>query len=193
MPDAAETPSADTAPPAPQNNNRRNFRHNRRSRNPAPTKFRSTVPGLEDDVFDIGASANPASFNQVMEKIGLYIQKNYKDPNEIVLAIRNRSRPNLSPPARPVKGTQSDAEFALDVFDYQEERKSIAEHLIICDLESPLISYSIIQKKLQLDQWKVCLHISLWQKYSPKSLIVRVGRPMHSLLLFNINFFPSAR
>ena len=127
MPEAAENSAEAGQQAQPNNNNRnRNFR-NRRARNPAATsKFRSSVPGLEDDVFDIGASANPASFNQVMEKIGLYIQKNYKEPNDIVLAIRNRARPNLTLPPRPVKGTQSDAEFSLDIFDYQEERKVIA-------------------------------------------------------------------
>ena len=105
---------------------RTNFcnRHNPRNPSGPQTKFCSTVPGLEDDIFDIGATANPASFNQVLEKIKLYIQKNYKEPRDIVTAIQNRTRMSYAPSTRPVQGTKTNAEFTMDVFNWHECRKA---------------------------------------------------------------------
>ena len=57
----AEPAAAAAGQPNNNNNNRNNRFHGRRNtRNPSgpQSKFCSTVPGLEDDVFDIGATAN---------------------------------------------------------------------------------------------------------------------------------------
>jgi hypothetical protein len=58
----------------------------------------------------------------------------YKTPADIVLAVRNRACPNLTRPTHPVKRpNQSDPEFTLDVFDYQEDHKPMNERIKIYD------------------------------------------------------------
>jgi len=59
------------------------------------TSYNSKVAELEDKVFDIGQSSNPAKFSKSLKSIENYIQKNYKTCNDIVKAIQQLKRPTL--------------------------------------------------------------------------------------------------
>jgi len=53
-----------------------------------PTKALSKVQGLENDTFDVGASSHPAKFSKLLKNIKNYIQKTYKDPDDMVKTIQ---------------------------------------------------------------------------------------------------------
>ncbi len=50
--------------------------------------FKSRLEGLEDDIFDTGASSDPAKFSKLLKNIETYIQKKYKCRNDIVKALQ---------------------------------------------------------------------------------------------------------
>jgi hypothetical protein len=52
------------------------------------TSYKSRISELEDEVFDVGASSEPAKFSKLLKSIENYIQKNYKTCNNIVNAIQ---------------------------------------------------------------------------------------------------------
>jgi hypothetical protein len=50
--------------------------------------YKSNVQGLESDTFDVGASSDPAKFSKLLKNIKNYIQKTYKDPDNMVKTIQ---------------------------------------------------------------------------------------------------------
>jgi len=50
----------------------------------------------ENDNFDVGASSNPAKFSKSLKNIENYIQKTYKDPDDIVKTIQKMKKVSLS-------------------------------------------------------------------------------------------------
>jgi hypothetical protein len=46
--------------------------------------YKSKVQELEKDTFNVGASSNPAKFSKLLKNIKNYIQKTYKDPDNMV-------------------------------------------------------------------------------------------------------------
>jgi hypothetical protein len=50
--------------------------------------YKSRLEGLEDDTFNVGALSNPAKFSKLLKNIETYIQKIYKSPNNIVMALQ---------------------------------------------------------------------------------------------------------
>ena len=46
------------------------------------------MQGLENNTFDVGASSNPAKFSKSLKNIENYIQKSYKDPDDMVKTIQ---------------------------------------------------------------------------------------------------------
>ncbi len=64
---------------------------------------KSKVQGLENDTFDVGASSDPAKFSKLLKNIKNYIQKTYKDPDDMVKTIQQMKRVSLSYPKKPKK------------------------------------------------------------------------------------------
>ena len=83
------------------------------------TSNKSKVAELEDDVFDVGASSNPAKFSKSLKSIENYIQKNYKTCDDIVKAIQQLKRPTLAYPKQPTRAqyTEANGDFDKDRFD----------------------------------------------------------------------------
>jgi hypothetical protein len=49
--------------------------------------YKSAVVGLKNDTFDVGAWSDPAKFSKLLRNIKNYIQKTYKEPDNIVKSI----------------------------------------------------------------------------------------------------------
>ena len=60
--------------------------------------YKSKVQGLENDTFDVGASSDPAKFSKLQKNIENYIQKTYKDPDDMVKTIQKMKKASLSFP-----------------------------------------------------------------------------------------------
>ncbi len=50
-------------------------------------KVRPVEAHTRDDTFDVGASSNPTKFSKLLKIIKQYIQKTYKDPDDMVKTI----------------------------------------------------------------------------------------------------------
>ena len=90
------------------------YRFNNRGNQTTKTNYKSKVTGLEDEVFDVGASSNPAKFSKSLKSIENYIQKNYKTCDDIVKAIQQLKRPSLAYPKQPTKAQYTDANGDFD-------------------------------------------------------------------------------
>ena len=64
------------------------YRFNNRGNQTTKTNYKSKVTELEDEVFDVGASSDPAKFSKSLKSIENYIQKNYTTCNDIMKAIQ---------------------------------------------------------------------------------------------------------
>jgi hypothetical protein len=96
--------------------------------------YKSKVQGLENDTFDVGASSNYAKFSKSLKNIENYIQKTYKDPDEMVKTIQKMKKVSLSFPERPKKtdkdccdnnGDPDPDAFDMAVFAWKEDYKSM--------------------------------------------------------------------
>jgi hypothetical protein len=65
--------------------------------------YKSRLEGLEDNIFDVGASSNPVKFSKLLKNIETHIQKNYKSPDDIVKALQQMGQPTLDYLAMPSK------------------------------------------------------------------------------------------
>jgi len=79
------------------------YRFNNRGNQMTKTSYKSKVAELEDKVFDVGASNNPAKFSKLLKSIENYIKKNYKICDDIVKAIQQLKHPTLAYPKQPTK------------------------------------------------------------------------------------------
>jgi hypothetical protein len=95
------------------------YRFNNRGNQATKTSYKSKVAELEDEVFDIGVSSDPAKFSKLLKSIENYIQKNYKTCNNIVKAIQQLKRPTLDYPRQPTRAehTKKDGILDEDAFD----------------------------------------------------------------------------
>ena len=50
--------------------------------------YKSKVQGCENNKFDLGAMSNPGKFSKLQKSIKNYIQKTYKDPEDMVKTIQ---------------------------------------------------------------------------------------------------------
>ena len=106
------------------------YRLNNQGNQTTKTNYKSKVTELEDEVFDVGASSDPAKFSKLLKSIENYIQKNYKTCNDIVKAIQQLKSPTLSYPKQPTKakytddnGDFDDDEFEMAKFAWKEDYK----------------------------------------------------------------------
>jgi hypothetical protein len=95
------------------------YRFNNRGNQATKTSYKSKVAELEDEIFNIGASRDPAKFSKLLKSIENYIQKNYKTCNDIVKAIQQLKRPTLDYPRQPTRAehTKKDGTLDEDAFD----------------------------------------------------------------------------
>jgi len=95
------------------------YRFNNRGNQTTKTNYKSKVTELEDEIFDVGASSDPAKFSKLLKSIENYIQKNYKTCNDIVKAIQQLKRPTLAYLKQPTKAQYTDAngDFDDDAFE----------------------------------------------------------------------------
>jgi hypothetical protein len=96
--------------------------------------YKSAVVGLKNDTFDVGAWSDPAKFSKLLRNIKNYIQKTYKEPDDIVKTIQQMKKADLAYPAKPKKddpecldnsrNPDPDA-FEMAVFAWKEDYKSM--------------------------------------------------------------------
>jgi len=58
--------------------------------------YKNKVQGLENKMFDVGASSNPVRFSKLLKNIENYIQKTYKSPDDMVKMIQTMKRVKLN-------------------------------------------------------------------------------------------------
>ena len=63
--------------------------------------YKSAVVGLENDRFDVGARSDPAKFSKLLRNIKNYIQKTYKELDDIVKTIQQMKKADLAYPGKP--------------------------------------------------------------------------------------------
>ncbi len=96
--------------------------------------YKSAVVGLENNTFNVGAWSDPAKFSKLLRNIKNYIQKTYKEPDDIVKTIQQMKKADLAYPAKPKKddpeclddsrNPDPDA-FEMAVFTWKEDYKSM--------------------------------------------------------------------
>ncbi len=75
---------------------------------------KSKVVGLEEDIFNMGASSDPAKFSKPLKNIENYIQKTYKKLDNIIKAIQQLKRPTVDYPRQPKKSKCMDNDRDID-------------------------------------------------------------------------------
>jgi hypothetical protein len=65
--------------------------------------YKSKVQGLENNTSNVGASSNPAKFSKLLKYIENYIQKTYKDPDDMMKTIQQMMRVILNYTKKPKK------------------------------------------------------------------------------------------
>jgi hypothetical protein len=108
------------------------YRFNNRGNQVTKTSYKSKVAELEDEVFDVGASSDPAKFSKLLKSIENYIQKNYKTCNDIVKAIQQLKPQLLDYPRQPTRaehikkdGTLDKDTFDMAKFAWKEDYKGM--------------------------------------------------------------------
>ena len=96
--------------------------------------YKSKVQELENNTFDAGASSNPAKFSKSLKNTKNYIQKTYKDPDDMVKTIQKMKKVILSYPERPKKtdkdccnskGDPDPDAFDMAIIAWKEDYKSM--------------------------------------------------------------------
>ena len=101
------------------NNNPRRRWTTARSNNAAATII-NNLPGLDKSIFDFGPNVKPDQFQKTRTAIETYIQSTFKDPRDIIVAIRTLTPPAaLSPPPVPVKDPLKPELFEIDMVQYK--------------------------------------------------------------------------
>jgi hypothetical protein len=95
------------------------YRFNNRGNQATKASYKSKVAKLEDEVFDVGVSKEPAKFSKLLKSIENYIQKNYKTCDNIVKAIQQLKHPTLGYPRQPTRmeHTKKDGTLDKDAFN----------------------------------------------------------------------------
>jgi hypothetical protein len=100
--------------------------------------YKSKVQGLENDTFDVGASSDPAKFSKSLKNIENYIQKTYKDPDDMVKTIQKMKKVSLSYPEKPKKtdadcldssGDPDPDAFDMALFAWKEDYESMKSRM----------------------------------------------------------------
>jgi hypothetical protein len=71
--------------------------------------YTRNVAKIKDDIFNVGATSNPAKFTKSLKNIETYIQRMYKMPDNIVKASQKMKKPTFDPPEKPDKSKCMDS------------------------------------------------------------------------------------
>ena len=129
---AAAASPAGGSPAAPSNssNSRRHYyrRNNNNNTSAANDNAHDSANRvIKNEVFDIGATASPDQFRRTLQAIENYVQTNYKDAGDVVLAIRNLAPPpTLVPPPVPTLDPNNPLQVKLDLIHYDVAYKAHA-------------------------------------------------------------------
>jgi hypothetical protein len=95
-------------------------------------EIRSKIAKLKSEVFDVGATSDPAKFSKSLKSIENYIQMNYKTCDNIMKAIQQLNRPTLKYPKKPTRANHTDAsenvdedKFKMVKFAWKEDYKGM--------------------------------------------------------------------
>jgi hypothetical protein len=100
--------------------------------------YKSKVQGFENNTFNVGASSNPTKFSKLLKNIENYIQKTFKDPDDMVKTIQKMKRMILKYPKKPKKtdaaccnanGDPDPGMFEMAVFAWKEDYKSMKSRM----------------------------------------------------------------
>ncbi len=84
------------------------------------TTYKSKGAGLENNTFDVGAASNPAKFSKLLKNTENYIQKTYRNTNNMAKRLQQIKRVSVSYPTKPKKQDPTccdeDGNPNLDVF-----------------------------------------------------------------------------
>jgi hypothetical protein len=96
--------------------------------------YKSAVVGLKNDTFDVGVWSDLAKFCKLLRNIKNYIQKTYKEPDDIVKTIQQMKKADLTYPVKPKKddpeciddsGNPDPDAFEMAVFAWKEDYNSM--------------------------------------------------------------------
>ncbi len=96
--------------------------------------YKSAVVGLVNDRFNVGTWSVLAKFSKSLRNIENYIQKTYKEPDDIVKTIQQMKKADLAYPGKPKKddpeclndsGNPDPDAFEMAVFAWKEDYKSM--------------------------------------------------------------------
>jgi hypothetical protein len=99
---------------------KKHYRFGGRSPQPRSSPYTSNVAEIKDNIFDVGATSNPAKFTKSLKNIETYIQMTYKMPDDIVKAIQKMMRPTFDPLEKPDKSKCVDSAGNYDVDEYNK-------------------------------------------------------------------------
>jgi hypothetical protein len=73
--------------------------------NPQPksSPYTSNMAEVIGNIFDVGATSNPAIFTKSLKNIETYLQRTYKMPDDIFKVIQKMKKPTFDPPEKPDK------------------------------------------------------------------------------------------
>ena len=135
---AAAFPAGGSSPAVPSNsssNTRRNYyrRNNNNNSSAANDSAHDSANRvIKNEVFDIGATASPDQFRRTLQAIENYVQTNYKEAGDLVIAIRNLAPPPaLIPPTVPTLDPNNPLQIKIDLIHYDVAYKAhaAAEHI----------------------------------------------------------------
>ena len=88
--------------------------------NPQPksSPYTSNVAEIKDDIFNVGATSNPAKFTKSLKNIETYIKRTYTMPDNIVKAIQKMKKPTFNPPEKLDKSKCVDSAGNYDANEY---------------------------------------------------------------------------
>ncbi len=89
--------------PGGEGKKKRNHRAFARGAATAKLGYKSAIVRLENDTFNVGAWSDPSKFSKSLRNIENYIQKTYKEPDDIVKTIQQMKKADLAYPAKPKK------------------------------------------------------------------------------------------
>lgn len=123
-PSPAPSPAGSGGTASTTNNSRRPRGGRWNTSTPTKPKTLNQIAELADAIFDVGPKVKPDQYHRSRAAIENYIQTNFKDPKDIVQALRTLAKPvSLVPPTRPVRDANDPDGFALDVEVFRNENK----------------------------------------------------------------------
>jgi hypothetical protein len=111
---------------------KKHYRFGGRNPQPRSSPYTSNVSEIKDNIFDVGATSDPAKFTKSLKNIERYIHMTYKMPDNIVKAIQKMKRPTFNTLEKPDKSKCVDSvgkygtnEYDMAKFLWKEDCKLV--------------------------------------------------------------------